>query len=260
MQPNSDSQNILNLVKQINRNATALGEGPNCLDPSFCTAKCCYTSPDLPKTLVNHYIGENWATIDQFELSNTLEFRIKLNPGTKRCVFYDPKLNGCLIHTTDMKPPQCTLYPFNEQETKHICRNNYEFIFDTAEMNSLMRIFDEYYDLAKNEFRENNTEAKIRTKLEAQILPILKTHKPSEIEGIREDASGFHIHSSLKLSYEGVEYCNAISCEYYYEDCPKVCNSFLDRVIEDLISIIFSRKNKHQITDEYRLRSLFREN
>ncbi|MHA1521276.1 MAG: hypothetical protein ACTSRK_13915, partial [Promethearchaeota archaeon] len=129
---------------------------------------------------------------------------------------------------------------------------------DNPKMTSLMRIFDNYFDLAKKEFRENNTEAKIRAKLEAQILTALKSHKPSEIEGIREDASGFHINFSPKPSYSGVDYCNAISCEFYYEDCSKVCDQFLNRVIGDLVSAIFERKTKQKITDEYRLNSIFK--
>ena len=256
MAQNLDFQNILDLIQLINSRARTLTKGPDCLDPRMCNAKCCYTTPDLPKTLVDHYIQKKWMTINQCELSNTMEYRLKLNSETRRCTFYDLHLNGCLIHATEMKPPQCTLYPFKERESKHICRNQQEFFFDKTQMPSLMQAFDTYFNLAEQEFKENASPTNIRKKLQQEILPTLKTHKPTEIEGMQENTAGFHVHFSTNRSYEGLDYCDSIPCDNYYEDCPRVCNTFVDQVIEDLITSVCSRKANHQITDEYRLHSL----
>lgn len=239
---------IFHLIYQINSQLKPISS-PDCTNPHVCRGNCCYTSPDIPRTLAYRYIEEKWASFQDFELSNTLEIRLKINPETKRCVFFDPHINGCKIHHTNFQPPQCSLYPYREKGQIHKCRKDYAFRYDSAQISCIIALFEKYYQLCIAEFNLAISKSSIQNQIHTQLLTELMSCKPSRLEYIKETVAGFELKKSSKLCYNCIEYCNDISCGKDYEDCSQICLPLRNLLEKDVVTFIFDTKSKGQIYD-----------
>ncbi|MFX1523240.1 MAG: hypothetical protein ACFFCC_07050, partial [Promethearchaeota archaeon] len=99
------------IVKNFNDLMSSAIRGPNCLD--ICHGDCCSIKIDIPKILAKEYIKRGFASKDDFIRSDVFSFKLRFDEKKAKCFLYDKKINGCLVHNSGIKPPQCWIYPTN---------------------------------------------------------------------------------------------------------------------------------------------------
>jgi len=116
-----DNENFWIILRRYNRLMKEAIDGPNCIDPNICHGDCCSIKIDVPKVLANEYIKNGWATKDDFIRSDVFSFHQRFDDISGKCFLFDKSLNGCSVHETGIKPPQCWIYPtnFSNPENKH---------------------------------------------------------------------------------------------------------------------------------------------
>ncbi len=216
-------EKILTLIKQINIFAQTKIQAPDCIHIEDCTANCCYTTPNLPKILVLKLIKLKLAEEDDFTKSDTLAYRIKLNPITSRCKFYDPELNGCKLHKFQIKPPQCALYPLHERNPAQKCRLGYKFEIKPTDYHRLINLFNEYYDLAREEFYKINNEKFFKANLNSCFSRSISQIPPCKFLGIQELITEYEIKISQKPNFLLMPLCEAQECNTPFFECKSIC-------------------------------------
>ena len=108
------------VVKRFNSLMKSAIDGPNCLD--VCYGDCCSIRINVPKILANEYIDKGYASKDDFIRSDVFSFKLRFDEEKAKCFLYDKNINGCLVHASGIKPPQCWIYPtkFANPENKEI--------------------------------------------------------------------------------------------------------------------------------------------
>ena len=117
--PNASTP-ILPLVKKFNTLVRDIIEGPDCTDPTVCHGDCCFVNMDVPFVLADHYVRHGWAEKTEFIRGSHFSFRVKMDLETSRCPFFDQQINGCAVHFTGMKIPQCWVYPTGLDPTEDV--------------------------------------------------------------------------------------------------------------------------------------------
>jgi len=108
-----NSERFWKIVKIYNNLMREAIDGPNCTDLSICHGDCCSIKIDVPKILAEEYIRRGHATTDDFIRSNIFSLHLRFNDKTGKCFLFDKKINGCSVHGSGIKPPQCWIYPTN---------------------------------------------------------------------------------------------------------------------------------------------------
>jgi len=91
-----------------------------------CNGDCCSIKIDVPKILAEEYIKRGYAIKKDFIRSDVFSFKLRFDNEKRKCFLYDKKINGCLVHSSGIKPPQCWIYPifggpnFSNPENKDI--------------------------------------------------------------------------------------------------------------------------------------------
>ncbi|MHA1339924.1 MAG: hypothetical protein ACTSRZ_15605 [Promethearchaeota archaeon] len=244
MQSN-DFLDILNKIREYNELMSSAIEGPSCIDPNVCHGDCCHIQIDIPKILAEFYIKNGWATKNHFERGNVFSFMIAVRERDSKCVFFDDKLNGCSLHATKMKPPQCWIYPTGfdiDIESKNKNDDNIRYSFNNFEYNNesvtktnyfkckraegwkiidqnktqrAKQILKEYINFSLAEFVEEHSEQNLRARIE-HLRETLSNEKPSSIAGIKDSWDGF-----IPLYAEGKTLALKKICERF---CEKTSN------------------------------------
>ena len=222
-------------------------EGPNCIDPQICRGNCCSIKIDVPKILAEEYIKRGYANRRDFVRSNIFTFQLRFNEKTGKCFLFDKEINGCSIHKSGIKPPQCWIYP-----TGFSNPNNYEI---SCKKSSGWKII-------------NIAKAKEAEMLLQKYIFLCNIEAKKELRLIRERL-GYK--DSTVLSAEGLSLQMKKFCFLYSENCKHLVDNFLDctiicevvadKLIEFLIENLYPYiKEKGQDTyGDYPLFKLFAE-
>ncbi|MFX1425023.1 MAG: hypothetical protein ACFFBE_01120 [Promethearchaeota archaeon] len=220
-------------------------EGPDCL--IVCNGDCCSIKIDVPKILANEYIVRGYANKSDFIRSDVFSFKLRFDEKKRKCFLYDKEINGCSVHASGIKPPQCWIYPtnFSNPEKKDLsCKNaNGWKIIDFDKAKEAERLLQYYIFLcqleAKTELR-NIRKRVIRTLTNGNLRSLLKNTRPSHISGFKDDWDCFTI-----LPAEGISLQLKKFCEKYNETCDFIlnndfieCMSICDEVIQSLINFL----------------------
>ncbi|MFX0011610.1 MAG: YkgJ family cysteine cluster protein [Candidatus Hermodarchaeota archaeon] len=224
-------------------------EGPNCVDPKNCRGDCCSIKIDVPKVLAREYIKRGYASENDFTRSNTFSFQLRFNEKTGKCFLYDPKINGCTIHNSGIKPVQCWIYPtgFSNENNKDIkCKKLSGWkIKDSIKTKRAEKILEQYVFLCKLEAKKELSSIQMRlTKqnIEKNSLGLVKKFrkiKPSTLAGIRDDWDDFEILSAEGVSFQMKKFCLAHNPECSlipdnYLDCQSLCELICLKLYEYL--------------------------
>jgi Fe-S-cluster containining protein len=249
------SDQILKLVNKYNVLMNEAIIGPNCVDPHICHADCCHIMIDVPKILAEYYIEHNYAKKEDFVRGDLFSFKIAINTSDSKCIFYDKALNGCSIHHTLHKPPQCWIYPtgfspepgeekiFAEDGTIK-CKIAAGWKIIDIERAALAKLlFDKYVKFCENEFVKETSKEKIKQRLKS-VFAEMGNCAPKSIAGIVDGWTNFSILKAEGISLKLKKLCNEIPneiCNCDYLDCKKVC----DRVIEKLHHTLLDQITKY---------------
>ncbi|MHA1673888.1 MAG: hypothetical protein ACTSYI_09685 [Promethearchaeota archaeon] len=237
----SHSSRIIELLKQFNQAIPNAISGPNCVDPEVCNGDCCFVHLDVPRALVQHYIDHGWATLDHFRRGITFAFEPIMDLNTLKCPFFDTKINGCGLHFSGVKIPQCWVYPtgLDPEDVNTTCKRAEGWsIVDSSRANSAQQILSEYMELCKQEATYEQSLNQIIKRLKKMDPNTFSNLKPTQLAGIQDgwDKWGAIVEEGWQLGLHTL--CNKIECSFSYFDCPGVCkelNSKIFQLLKDLV-------------------------
>ncbi|MHA1192325.1 MAG: YkgJ family cysteine cluster protein [Promethearchaeota archaeon] len=230
-------------------------DGPDCTNPDLCKGDCCSIKIDVPKVLAEEYINKSLATENDFIRSNIFSFHLRFDEQTGKCFFFDKQINGCKIHNSGIKPPQCWIYPagFSNPENKDInCKKLPGWKITNAEKTlKAEKLLKKYIFLcqleAKKEFRGILQRLGIKDGKKSLILlenlkNNIKAAPPSSIGGFKDGWDHLEILSAEGLSFQMKKICLRVNaeCKYLPHDYFE-CNNTCDVVALEIIQ--FLQKN-----------------
>ena len=243
-------EHILGLVNEYNTLMKEAITGPNCIDPQVCHADCCHIMIDIPKLLAEYYIQKGYARKEDFCRGDLFSFKINVNSSNSKCIFYNKELNGCSLHKTMHKPPQCWIYPTGftndpGEEKKFADDGSIKCkiaggwkIIDAKKTTKAKSLFNEYVTYCEKEFASETVLEKFKTRLEP-LFKSLEECSPKSVAGIVDGWDRFTILKSEGISLKLKSLCDQISedtCNCEYMECRNVCNEIIDLLRRDLLN------------------------
>jgi len=245
-------EHLLKLVNDYNNLMKDAIAGPNCIDPHICHADCCHIKIDIPKLLAEYYIEKGYATKEDFSRGDLFSFNINVSSSNSKCVFYNKDLNGCSLHKTMHKPPQCWIYPTgftNEPGDEKIFADDGSIrckiasgwkIVDENKTQKANILFEEYVVFCEKEFTSETTIEKFKERLEG-FFDTLKEFSPKSIAGVIDGWDHFTVLKSEGVSLKLKSLCDQVpegTCDCEYMECEHVCDKIIDLLSRDLLKDI----------------------
>jgi len=223
--------------------------GPNCIDSNICRGDCCSIKIDVPKILAKEYIEKGYAVNEDFVRSNVFSFQLRFDEKTGKCFLFDKILNGCKVHNSGIKPPQCWIYPtkFSNHKNKEIsCKRAKGWkIVDFEKTRKAKELLQKYIFLckleAKKELKKINkrigkTNFKNSEKIVENLRKDLMNLPPSRVAGFRDSWNSFKILSAEGLSLQVKKFClNANKNCHYLSNNFLECKNICEKVANNLI-------------------------
>ncbi|MHA1688376.1 MAG: hypothetical protein ACTSUN_03400 [Promethearchaeota archaeon] len=233
---NRREKRIIKLIKKFNALIQKAIEGHNCTDPYICKGNCCSIEIGVPKALAKILIKKKLAKPSDFIRDNVFSFKLRFDPNSGKCFLFDEKINGCSIHFSGLKPPQCWIYPtgFSQASKNDIaCKKTKEWkIVSPKKAKKAERIFSRYIlkckEEARNEIKdiekrigkfESPKSKKIYKYLQQELMNI----PPSQVAGFQDGWSSFNL-----LPAEGYSLQLKKICEIYNPSCSILHDNFLN--------------------------------
>ena len=227
------------VVKKFNLLMRSAIDGPNCV--KLCKGDCCSIKIDIPRVLAEEYIRRGYAEKTDFTRSDVFSFKLRFDESTGKCFLFDKSINGCLVHNSGIKPPQCWIYPTNfsipDQEETSCKRIGGWKIVDHAKTKEAEELLKYYIFLCKFEARKEIRDLKRRlsNSLKTDTLnKLLQSTAPSSIAGVKDtwdnisllSAEGFSLQlKSLCAKYNKTCGLSFLECEII---CPEVSYGLLE--------------------------------
>ncbi len=247
-----DCQKFWNIIENYNLLMRDAIEGPNCTDLYTCQGDCCSIKIDVPKILAKEYIKRGYALSSDFIRSNVFSFQLRFDEKIGKCFLFDQKINGCSVHESGIKPPQCWIYPTNfsnPEKNKISCKRMSGWkIIDDEKAREAEFLLKEYVDYCLNE--ADWEIKKIGNRIDDNSLRNLIIHvPPSHLGGFKDTWDDIKT-----LDAEGHSFQMKKFCTMYNENCKILHDNFMEcKNICDIIAtklINFLKKNLSKFISE----------
>lgn len=263
------------IVREYNTFMQSSIEGPNCIN--VCKGDCCSIKIDIPKVLAEEYVRRGYANKTDFIRSDILSFQLRFDFDTGKCFLFDKKLNGCNVHKSGIKPPQCWIYPttFSNPENKKIsCKKAEGWKITNPKNTTLAKdLLEKYIFLsqieAKGELRKiknrlgNITSTNALKKVES-LTKKIKELAPIRLGGFVDTWDDFETLSSDGISLQLKKFCSKYNknCEFIpdnFLDCKNIC----DKISYELVKLLhnelyhYIKRKGPDVNGEYPLLKLF---
>jgi hypothetical protein len=251
--------------------------GPDCTDPDKCRGDCCSIKIDIPKILAKEYIKRGYASKKDFTRSDNFTFQFRFDNGTGKCFLFDKEINGCRVHFSKIKPPQCFIYPtgfscLQDRDIKCKKLTGWE-ILDAEKALKAEELLQKYVFLckleAKKELRRINKrlgfdKSKKSNKNLVILKKLLNSVPPSSLGGFKDSWENFEVLYAEGLSLQMKKFCifHKKSCKFLPDDffeCKSLCNKIIDELLEFLKKHLYNfiKLNGPDTSGEYPLYKLF---
>ncbi|MHA2050915.1 MAG: hypothetical protein ACW986_14985 [Promethearchaeota archaeon] len=216
-------------------------EGPNCVN--LCKGDCCSIKIDIPKVLAEEYIRKGYAEKTDFTRSDVFSFKLRFNETTGKCFLFDKLVNGCLVHHSSIKPPQCFIYPTNfslpDQEEVSCKRLSGWKIIDPVKTQEAEELLKYYIFLCKLEARREirNLKGRLSNSLKSGTLNnLLQNTAPSSIAGVKDTWDSISLLSSEGFSLQLKKLCAEYNqeCGLNFIKCDAICPEVSQGILEYL--------------------------
>ena len=246
------------IVLQFNDFMKSAIEGPNCIDPHICKGDCCSIKIDVPKVLAKEYIKRGYASVNDFIRSNIFSFQLRFNEKTGKCFLFDKEKNGCLIHNSGIKPPQCWIYPtgFSNPENKDIsCKKVAGWrIKYPKKARKAEELLQKYKFLCKIEAKKESKGISVRlgnlvngisSKKIGLLHKELRSIAPRNLGGFKDQWDHLDLLSAEGLSLQMKKFCVKYNskCHFLVDDfinCDEICSEIASKLIEFLQSNLYT--------------------
>ena len=262
-----DNEIFWNILRRYNHLMKEAIDGPNCIDPNICHGDCCSIKIDVPKVLAEEYIKNGWAKKDDFIRSDVFSFQLRFDDKSGKCFLFDKSLNGCSVHKTGIKPPQCWIYPtnFSNPDNKEIsCKRAPGWsIKDSKKAEEAEKLLQNYISICEIEANIEKEGLNQRIKVAELLLSIMSV-APSQLGGFRDTWDDFNILPAEGLSLTMKKFCHKYnkSCKMIpdnFFECKAICRTIARKLIEFLQNNLpeFVKKNGLDVDGDYPLYKLF---
>lgn len=213
-------------------------DGPNCVE--LCHGDCCSIKIDVPKILAEEYIKKGYADKEDFIRSDVFSFQLRFDDVKGKCFLYNKDINGCLVHTSGIKPPQCWIYPtnFSNPDLKDIsCKRANGWKIIDQEKTQKAEEYLEYYmflckleakkELKKIYMRINSSNSKILLK------KLLIRNAPSRIAGFKDNWDHISLLPAEGMSLQLKKFCMEFNknCNREFLDCSSICEKIGEKIL-----------------------------
>jgi len=254
------------VVKKFNFLMKSAIEGPNCLD--ICNGDCCSIKINVPKVLAEEYIKRGYADRRDFIRSDVFSFKLRFDEKKGKCFLYDKEINGCLVHDSGIKPPQCWIYPTNFSNPEHkdlSCKRANEWkILDPKKAKEAEKLLKYYIFLCQLEAKKEIKAFQDRLKnisTEKDLIDLLKHTLPSQLAGFKYTWDNLTTLSAQGLSLQMKKFCRKLNheCDTNYLECKTICDKVLKGLLDFLQQnlIHYVQKNGPDVEGEYPFIKLF---
>ncbi|MFX1457291.1 MAG: hypothetical protein ACFFDB_18145 [Promethearchaeota archaeon] len=217
------------IVKNFNDLMSSAIRGPNCLD--ICHGDCCSIKIDIPKILAKEYIKRGFASKDDFIRSDVFSFKLRFDEKKAKCFLYDKKINGCLVHNSGIKPPQCWIYPtnFSNPDNKDIsCKRTKGWkIIDSDKTKEAEDLLQYYIFLCMLEAKREIKNIKKRLSKSistSRLKSSLKKLSPREIAGVKDTWEDITLLFAQGFSLQLKNFCKEANSQCDFLKCNSVCD------------------------------------
>ncbi len=265
------------LVRDFNILMNSAIKGPDCIDPNICKGDCCSIKIDVPKILAEEYIRRGYASKKDFIRGDVFSFKLRFDEKSAKCFLFDKSINGCSVHNSGIKPPQCWIYPtnFSNPNNNEInCKNCGGWkIIDDKKTKLAEDILAKYVFLCQLEARKELKGINIRlgkiplkeSKIKVNsLVDRIKEVAPSHLGGFIDTWDKFDILSSEGLSLKLKKFCYQYNKDCYhlqnkFLDCKNICNLIAVKLIKLLNKTLFEfvKSNGPEPDGQYPLFKLF---
>ena len=244
------NKDILEIIKIYNKLMMSGINGPDCTDPNICQADCCSIFIDVPKRLAKEITHQGLGDENDFIRGDTFAFQLRLDDKTSKCVFFDKKINGCKLHHTDLKPPQCWIYPtnfdnFDNNNIKCKKAEGWKIIAPekVKKAEALLKLYNSWSQ-AEYVKEMKKIKQRLKNKLDGKLLEErLQEIKPSEFAGFKDSWNYFTILEAEGLSLQMKKYCRRFNpkCSLLpnqYFKCKNICENVAYKLIEFFTKVL----------------------
>ncbi|TXT61242.1 MAG: hypothetical protein BAJALOKI2v1_40034 [Promethearchaeota archaeon] len=237
-------------VKKFNQLMKRSIDGPDCTDPEICLGDCCSIKIDIPKVLAEEYIKRGYATKNDFQRSNIFSFRLRFDECSGKCFLFDKNINGCSVHKSGIKPPQCWIYPTNFSNPKghdiECKRSGGWKIVDPKGVQKAQKLLEKYIFLCKLEARRELKDFKLRLgndynnfaqKNKEILIKRIQYTAPKHFAGLQDGWDHFDVLIAEGFSLQLKKFCTK-ECQKQadkmedYLSCSNICKTIADKIIE----------------------------
>jgi Fe-S-cluster containining protein len=252
------------VVQKFNSLMKSAIKGPNCLE--VCNADCCSIKIDVPKILAKEYIIRGYAVKSDFIRSDVFSFKLRFDEKKGKCFLYDEKINGCLVHASGIKPPQCWIYPtnFSNPQKKGIsCKKASGWkIVNPKKVKKAEELLKYYVFLCQLEARKESKSVNKRVKRSlsnGNLKDLLKEASPSQISGFKDSWNCFTLLPAEGISLQLKKVCLKANptCELIlhndFLECKSICDKVTNSILYFLQQTIYNyvKKQGPDINGEY---------
>jgi len=269
---------FLSLVKKFNELMADAITGPNCIDRKICRGDCCSIKIDISKELAEEFIKMGIASKEDFIRSDVFSFHLRFDEQTGKCFLFDKELNGCKVHNTGIKPPQCWIYPTNfstpRGEESSCKRAGGWKIIDLQKTKRAEELLETIIEICKSEAKdelkqiENRLNHTINSKNSTgknYLIDKLMKFPPCKLAGIRDTWDRFEGLPAQGISLQLKKFCqqHARECKYLpgdFLECKGICEEIAGKLIKFFNSTFndFIEKNGPDTEGSYPFYKLFK--
>jgi hypothetical protein len=240
------------IVKRFNNLMKTAVNGPNCL--KICNGDCCSIKIDIPKVLAAEYIKKGFADKNDFIRGNVFSFTLRFDENNAKCFLFDTSINGCLVHNSGIKPPQCWIYPtnFSNPENKDIkCKRARGWkINDSEKVKKAEKLLKYYIFLCKLESKKESNLIKKRLNnsiKKKNLRNLLKHTSPSALAGFKDTWDEIIPLHAEGISLQMKNFCKKFNtkCGSDYFKCESICDNIIEELVKFLQQNLFSYVQNH---------------
>lgn len=249
------------LVEKFNDLMKHAVEGPNCIDPEICEGNCCGIMINVPKVLAQEYINRGFAQKEDFIRADVFSFKLRFDEEKVKCFLFSKDINGCSIHHSGIKPPQCWIYPTNfslpPNKTVSCKKADGWKIIDAEKAQLAEKLLKQYIFLCQLESRRElkRIKTRINRKGEGRIgkTSLLKEelmqYPPSQLGGFQDTWDRMKVLSAEGLSLQMKKFCLNVkpSCHLAKQNfisCKQICKPVAECLVNFLMINIQSYLKK----------------
>jgi Fe-S-cluster containining protein len=225
----------LDVIQKYNAHMRGNTTGPNCVDPNQCRGDCCSIMIDIPRVLAELYVSQEWLEPGQLRRGGPFAFRLGVSPETAKCVFFDPEVNGCRVHFTGFKPPQCWIYPVGFTSGVKTCKKGYDWdIIDPEKACVAENLLEDYKEFSLEEARHEVELLEASFAEKDQFLRnALVSLPPRKFVGFSWGYSGLEVADAGGNSLQLKSTCEVFvpDCPRDFIKCPHLCTPLVDTII-----------------------------